>query len=420
MPVLFEIFLVLAALLAVQSTVSLLDGFRFLRHLRLSLEASRPNFHPTAAVIVPAKGLDDQLQTHVESLLTQDYPDYSLIFALAEESDPAYLFLATQLRALPAAPGVGPRDVRLVVAGLTDERGEKVNNLLAGLRAVPSDTEVLVFADADARFKKDWLRSLIAALSDPAVTVSTGFRWYLPGRTFASRLRAAWDTSIATTFGDHRRNFAWGGSMAIRTADFKRLKVAERYWAATVSDDYGLTRAVWDHGGWIRFEPKCLVASSGEIALGEFLNWANRQVIITRVYASRLWRLGLLSYSLFCGTLLLGLGLGAVSSLPLYRPLSFGLDALILGLGFAKARLRESVALKMFPEEANAIRGRGSCYWRYWPLVPWVMLVNFITAGLTRTIEWHGTRYQLISPTVLRVLSRKNQPMPSKSQAAAS
>ncbi|HXJ93964.1 MAG TPA: glycosyltransferase [Terriglobia bacterium] len=418
MPVLFEIFLALAALLAVQSTVSLLDGFRFLRYLRRSLQAPPHDFHPPAAVIVPVKGLDDQLEKHVESLLTQDYPDYTLTFSIAEESDPAYLFLASRLRARPAASGVGPRDVKLVVAGLTDERGEKVNNLLAALRTVPADTEILVFADADARFKQDWLGSLIGPLSDPAVTVSTGFRWYLPGRTFASRLRAAWDASIATMFGDHRSNFAWGGSMAIRAGDFRRLKIAQCYWAHSVSDDYGVTRAVKDNGGWIRFEPKCLLASIGEITLHEFWNWANRQIIITRVYASRLWRLGLLSYGLFCSTLLLGLYVGWRSGSPPHRLLALGLDAAVLGLGLAKARLRESVALRLFPEEMNAIRWSGSCYWRYWPLVPWVMLVNFVTAGLTRTIEWRGTRYRLISPTALRVLSRKQQPAPPPSHLA--
>jgi len=125
-----------------------------------------------------------------------------------------------------------------------------------------------------------------------------------------------------------------------------------------------------------------------------------------------LWRRGLLSYSLFCGTLLLGLGLGALSRAAPYRALALSLSAVILGLGLEKARLRESVALKAFPEEVNAIRGRGSCYWRYWPLVPWMMLVNFVTAGLTRTIEWRGTRYRLISATALRVLSRKKQPIP--------
>jgi ceramide glucosyltransferase len=419
MPLLFKVFLALAALLAVQSTLSFLDGLRFVRYLRLGLEAPRHDSCPPAAVIVPVRGLDDQLAAHVESLFSQDYPDYSLIFTLAEECDPAYLFLADRLRQFHAAKGSGPSDTRLVVAGLTHERGEKVNNLLAGLRAVPSDAQVLVFADADARFKQDWLGSLIGPLNDPAVTVSTGFRWYLPGRTFASRLRAAWDASIATTFGEHRRNFAWGGSMAIRAADFRRLKVAERYWAGSASDDYGLSSAVRDNQGWIRFEPKCLVASSDETTLGEFLRWSNRQIIITRVYASRLWWQGLLSYAFFCGTLLLGLCL-ALRPGPMPQRLSaLGMDAAFLLLGLAKARLRESVALQMFSYERNAALRDSSCYWRYWPLVPWVMLVNFVTAGLTRRIEWRGTRYQLISPTALRVLGRQNQPARPQSNAQA-
>jgi cellulose synthase/poly-beta-1,6-N-acetylglucosamine synthase-like glycosyltransferase len=409
MPLLFKVFLALAALLAVQSTVSLLDGFRFIRYLRLGLREPRHSFHPPATLIVPVKGLDDLLGAYVVSLFSQDYPDYSLIFAVAEECDPAYSFLADRLRQFYAADGSGPRDTNLVVAGLSPERGEKVNNLLAGLRAVPSDAQVLVFADADARFRREWLGSLIGPLSDPVVTVSTGFRWYLPGRTFASRLRAAWDASIATTFGEHRRNFAWGGSMAIRAADFHRLNVAERYWAGSASDDYGLTNAVRDSHGWIRFEPKCLVASSDQITLSGFLRWSNRQIIITRVYASRLWWQGLLSYAFFCGTLLLGLCLAVRPGPMLHRLSALGLDAGFLLLGLAKARLRESVALQVFPAERNAALQDSSCYWCYWPLVPWVMLVNFITAGLTRRIEWRGTRYQLISPSKLHDLCRGRQ-----------
>jgi cellulose synthase/poly-beta-1,6-N-acetylglucosamine synthase-like glycosyltransferase len=418
MPLLFKLLVVLAALLVVQSTFSLLHGSRFLRYLRLSLKAPRPDFQPPAAVIVPVKGLDDQLAGNVENLLTQDYPSYSVIFALAEESDPAYRFLGNRIGALGTKSGLGPRYASVVVAGLTDNRGEKVNNLLAALKVVSADTEVLVFADADARFKPDWLRSLIGPLSDPAVTVSTGFRWYLPGRTFGSRLRASWNASIATAFGDHRHNFAWGGSMAIRAADFRGLNVAERYWAGSASDDYGLTSAVKDNHGWIRFEPRCLVASSGHTSLSQFLRWSNRQIIITRVYAARLWGQGLLSYGLFCGTLLLGLWLALEPGPASLRFAALGLDVSFLLLGLAKARLRQSVALTLFPDERNSTLRDGSCYWRYWPLVPWVMLINFVTAGLTRTIEWRGTRYQLISPTALRVLSRKKQPAPPPSHLA--
>ncbi|HEY6291273.1 MAG TPA: glycosyltransferase, partial [Terriglobia bacterium] len=250
MPLLFKIFLALAALLAIQSLVSLRDGYRFLAHVRRSLRASRPDFHPPAAVIVPVKGIEAGFGAYIQSLLTQDYPDFSLIFTLALESDPAHACLTDRLRAYQPAAGRGPRDVKQVIAGISPGRGEKVNNLLGALKEVSSAAQVLVFADADVRLRGDWLRSLVGPLADPAVTVSTGFRWYLPGPTFASRFRAAWDTSIATLLGEHRRNFAWGGSMAIRVADFRRLRVAEGYWAATVSDDYGLTRAVRGAGGW--------------------------------------------------------------------------------------------------------------------------------------------------------------------------
>ena len=399
-----KVFLLLGAILVVEGIVSLLDGHRFLNYTRRSLRTAPADFHPPAAVMVPVKGIDSGLETTIDRLLGQDYPDYRLLFTMASERDPAHAYLAERLRNYVPSPNPGPRDAQLVIAGTSPERGEKVNNLIAALAAVLPGTRVLVFADADARPKIDWLRSLVAPLGDPAVTVSTGFRWYLPGRSFASRLRAAWDASIATLLGDHHSNFAWGGSMAIRAEDFRRLMIAERSWSATVSDDYGLTQAVRDAGGRIRFEPRCLTASFDESTLVEFLRWSNRQIIITRVYAAHLWRWGLLNYILLCGTLLLGDGVILFSdSLPA-RLLTAVLEALILLLGLAKARLRTLVACEVFPEEASTLQRHGSCYWQLWPLVPWVMLINFVTAGFTRRIEWRGTRYELISPTKLRVL----------------
>jgi ceramide glucosyltransferase len=398
-----KVFLVLGAVLAAEGFVSLLDGYRFLDYVRRSLRTSPVDFHPPAAVIVPVKGLDPGFETTFDRLFVQDYPDYRLLFTVASDRDPAYIYLARCLHNYTPSTNRGPRDVRLIVAGFSRERGEKVNNLLAALPAVSPATRVLVFADADARPKTDWLRSLVAPLADPAVTVSTGFRWYLPARSFASRLRAAWDASIATMLGDHRSNFAWGGSMAIRADDFGRLKIAEHYWKATVSDDFGVTQAVRDAGGRIRFEPRCLNASLEDLTLAEFLRWSNRQIIITRVYAARFWRGGLANFALFCGTLLFGLGAILFSGSLSARLVSAGCEALLLLLGLAKARLRTIVAREAFPEEASRLRRHGSCYWQLWPLIPWVMLANFLTAGISRRIEWRGTRYELISASEVRV-----------------
>ncbi len=338
--------------------------------------------------------------------LTQDYPGYQLIFVVASSDDPAYQLLRA---CLPNDESEAAKQVKasLVVAGFSLHTGEKVNNLLAGVRAVSVEAEVLAFADIDARPREDWLRSLIAPLEDPRLTMSTGFRWYLPGHAFASRLQSAWDASIATMMGEHNQNFAWGGSMAIRRKDFERLGVAERYWQRTVSDDYAITRAVREARGAIHFEPRCLVTSLGNAGFGSFLKWANRQIIITRVYAARYWRLGLASYSLYAATFLWGLALIVLPGiLPAHRLIAVAFLVAVLALGTAKGALRAAAARVLFPEETEALGHYGSCYWKLAWAVPWVMFFNFATAAFIRRIEWRGTIYELRSIEELRVIRR--------------
>jgi cellulose synthase/poly-beta-1,6-N-acetylglucosamine synthase-like glycosyltransferase len=296
----------------------------------------------------------------------------------------------------------------LVVAGYSELRAEKVHNLLQGLKAVDAKAEVLVVADIDARPGRDWLRSLVAPLQDPTVTVSTGFRWYLPGSGFVSHLRTAWDALNATALGDHEYNFAWGGSMAVRTIDFKRLAVAERYWANAVPDDTTLTRAVHEAGGRIRFEPRCVVASRGEAKFGEFLSWGNRQAITNRVYSPGLWCMGATAYVYYCGTVLLGLIMLALPSISAgQRLLIAGILLATFLLVMSKGIIHMTIAKELFPEEASSLSRYGARYWQLSLLVPWVMLINFLVSSVTRRIEWRGTHYELRGRNETRVLRRE-------------
>lgn len=399
-----KIFLALGTLLAAQGALSLQDGVRFLRYARRRRNEPLENFFPQTAVIIPCKGVDDGFDENVGRFLKQDYPRYEVIFVVASEKDPAFKRLETLLKSPPASSLA--RTSR-IVAGYSESCGEKVHNLLRGLAAVESDAEVLAFADADTRPGGDWLRALVAPLADSSVTVSTGFRWYLPGASFASQLRAAWDTSIATLLGEHDHNFAWGGSMALRAADFKSLQVAEKYWAHTVSDDYAVTRAVREARGRIRFEPRCLLASREDSTFAQFLRWATRQIIITRVYAPHLWRLGLLAHGFYCLTFLLGLALLALpGDSSAARALITAFLTTVVLLNMAKGWLRAIVARELSPEERETLARYGSRYWQLAPLVPWVMFYNFVVAGLTRRIEWRGTHYELRSANEVRVLRR--------------
>ena len=372
--------------------------------MRRSRKEPRAGIAPAAAVVIPCKGVDPGFDSNLERFLNQDYPDYQIVFAVATVEDSAYRAIDARLKA-PIEPGRTrkPR-TSLVVAGLSDERGEKVNNLIRGMQAVDGCTQIFVFADIDAAPSPDWLRSLVAPLASPQVTVSTGFRWYLPGKGFVSRLRAAWDSSIATMMGDHDHNFAWGGSMAIRAADFHALRVAERYWTNTVSDDFALTRAVREAGGKIAFAPRCLVASREESSFREFLRWSTRQIIITRVYAPHFWKLGLATYLLYCGTFILGLSAVAMSGASLSTRLGVVCILLVVVLlGAGKGYIRSLVAREQFAGEMGS---GSSCYWRLSPLVPWIMLWNFVVAGFSRRIEWRGTEYELISRDKVRVIGR--------------
>jgi ceramide glucosyltransferase len=387
---------ILAVLLFIQSVASLADGFRYLRRARLCRAQPPAGFTPQVALIIPCKGADEGLERNIRSFLAQDYPLYQVIFVVADSDDAAGVTLREIISSLQTSDSREAPSVELVVAGHSETCGEKVHNLLRGLEAVSAASEVLVFADADGQPGSDWLQSLVAPLADPEVTVSTGFRWYLPSETFASQLRAAWDTSIATLLGDHDRNFAWGGSMALRAGDFRRMQIAEKYWQSTVSDDYEVRRALRAAGGKIHFEPRCLVPSQEDSTLGEFMRWANRQIILTRVYAPDLWVLGLASHLLYGVTFFAGLSLLILPGPTRMEKIAiFATLGLILALGVAKAATRTILAKEIFPGARDLLAQYGGRYWQLAPLVPWIMLWNFVWAGFTRRIEWRGVHYQL-------------------------
>lgn len=402
------IFVILGFLLLAQSVQSLREGFRFLGYVRRCRSEPPGDYAPPAAVIIPVKGERPSLEANISAFLNQDYPPYQVILVVDDKNDPAYLTLSALANKTAGADSSVRRNVSVLVAGHSQAQGQKVHNLLQALQCVRPGTEVLAFADADARPDLLWLRSLVAPLASREVTVSTGFRWYLPGRSFVSQLRAAWDTSVATLLGEHDSSFAWGGSMAIRMADFERLQVCDRYWVSTVSDDYGLATAVHDSGGKIRFEPRCLVASREDSSFADFMRWTNRQIIITRVYAPRLWRLGLASHLLYSVTFVCGLFVLLDPSTALSN--RFGVAAtlaVILALGMAKGRIRTVVAREAFKGEPECLANCGNRYWQLTPLIPWIMLCNFVIAGFVRTIEWSGVRYRLRSDHEVEIVGRE-------------
>jgi len=385
-----------AALLILQGMASLLEGLRFRAFIRSSLQKSPGSFAPVASIIAPCKGIDTDLEQNLEGLFNQDYPDYEIVFVLASNDDPARPLIERLIG------GHRDRPARLVIAGAARGRGEKVNNLISALACVRPESEALVFVDSDARVRSGWLRALVAPLEDEEAGAATGYRWYLPQSSdrggFLSALLSAWNGSIATTLGDHRRNFAWGGSTAILRKTFERIRVRSR-WENAVSDDYALTKAVKDAGLYIKFEPRCLVIAREDPDPASLLEFTTRQIVITRVYNPGLWWTGIISHALFCSVFFSGLVFVAASAFGDGPAIPAALLlAAIYALGSLKGLLRLLAARTALALARGEITRLWWMFCLLWPLVSLLFLYNFAKSATTRKITWRGVTYEMRSP----------------------
>jgi cellulose synthase/poly-beta-1,6-N-acetylglucosamine synthase-like glycosyltransferase len=394
------IFYFFAALLLLQALISLRGGLRYLSYFRRELSASpRPDYTPYASIIVPCRGLDQNLHANLSALCDQDYPAFEIIFVVDSPDDPA-LAVIEQVRA-ERGSSASAFQTRVVVSGEARECGQKVHNLIAGVGAADERSEVFVFVDTDARPRRDWLRSLVAPLADERTGAATGYRWFIPSNKSASHLRAVWNASIASALGENSRtNFCWGGSTAIRRTTFVELDMPER-WRGTLSDDFAMTRALQDARLPIHFVPRCLTTSHEDCSWHELFEFTTRQLKITRVYAPRLWRIVLISNLLFVAVFYGGLALSLVRfsrGLPFALPLA--LVAAIFVLGSCKALLRlRAVALAFDAEHKIRRISTLAAHLFLWPLASALFLYNALAAACSRRIRWRGIDYELKSPT---------------------
>ncbi len=397
--VMIDIFYILGTLQIVLGVYGLWDGLRWLHMARKCL-ATHPGFYtPRVALICPCKGIESGLEQNLSALLDFDYPSYEVFFTLASSSDPAYEILRRlSARTKPA--------VHIVVAGIPEECGEKVNNLRCAVEQVGSDFEVLVFVDSDGRPSRNWLRHLVTPLGNPRLGAATTMRWYLPNRGFWSALAAAWNAPIATFLGEHRNNFCWGGGTAIRQQVFHQINALE-FWRGSVSDDYSLTRALQHAGLRIHFVPECLVPTLHDTDFHGLMQFTNRQIIITRVHAPRLWAIAAAAHLLYCATLLLGIGL----MLQAWIAGTTAMDIFLLALAVAllaagKGYLRLMAVAELLPAWKEKLLAYGWAWTLLAALVPFIYLWNFLVAAFTRRIVWRGICYELTSPGQTRILSR--------------
>jgi ceramide glucosyltransferase len=384
--------------------VSVRGGKRFAKYLRLDTVRPLPDFTPFVSVIAPTRGLDQGLHENLAALFQQEYPDYEIIFVTDEESDLSLSVIEEVKRSFASAPR-RPDDknisTRVVIAGAAVDSGQKVHNLRVAVGEIDSRSEVLAFVDADARPQVHWLRSLVAPLHDQRLGAATGYRWFIPLHGgLASHLCSVWNASIVSALGENEgQNFCWGGSTAIRREIFEQLNIRER-WRGTVSDDFALTNALKEAHLPIHFVPACLTVSLEDCTYKELVEFTTRQVKITRVYASHLWKAALIGSLLFVSVFFGGIVLVITRAV---LGLSFWIPLLLLGLicvlGAVKAQVRLRAVQLPLAKYRQELSETLPAHVLLWPITSALFLYNCVAAMFSRRIEWRGIRYELKSPT---------------------
>ncbi|MBB3317798.1 ceramide glucosyltransferase [Rhizobium sp. BK181] len=199
---------VAGALLAANTLSLAIAGWRIRSHQDKTPSVSA---RPPVSIVIPLCGVEQFSRETLESALSLDWPDYEIIFCVADKADPVIGLAEEARRAKPLTKAT-------VLVG--DDRvsaNPKLNNCVKGWNA--ASHEWVVLADSNVLMPKDYLARLIAAwrpdsglvCSTPLGSRPTGF-WAEVECAFLNTHQARWQyAGEALGFG-----FAQGKSMLWR------------------------------------------------------------------------------------------------------------------------------------------------------------------------------------------------------------
>lgn len=398
------ILVVLGVIMLLWLGVLVVQAAGFARYVRRELGSSPAEPLPRATVLLPCKGVDKELGATLAAVRALDYPAYEIICAVESATDPAYSFIQNAARSDAGAP------MQCVVAETRSERcSQKISNLLAALQRADPRSEVIAFLDSDAIPPPRWLRAMVGPLGNEQIGAVTGFRWYVPGRTFVGLVRCAWNNVALSVLGGQKANFCWGGSIAMRRDRFEHLQIAQR-WQRVLSEDFEITRAVCEAGLQLQFAPGALLPSDDDSSWTGFWTFARRQLIITRichptfwVFAATMTVLYAVSFWGLLAVTVVATQAGQWTTVAIAGGLTFWLYA----LGVARGAIQQVAVRQMLGDPRLTGLSDAVNVWTG-PLVALLNTALVVASGISNQFWWRGIWYQMRAVDDVRVLARRD------------
>jgi ceramide glucosyltransferase len=225
----------------------LLSLYCVIAYFRGGRKASTPKvpFMPAASIVKPVRGLDYGAYENFASFCRLDYPEYEIIFAVSDPSDPV-IAVIEKLRA-----DFPENSIRLITKVPRVGTSDKVNNLCQ--LALNAKYDFMVMSDSDVRVEPDYLKQVMASFADREVGVVTAFYRSQSAGNVASNLDALgmyMDSAPAALVAEKiegRLGFAFGWTMATSKKHLAEIGG----WQAMAnhhSEDFELGRRIAERG----------------------------------------------------------------------------------------------------------------------------------------------------------------------------
>lgn len=164
--ILRRILLIVACLPFAYYLLAIYCAWDYFREVRTA-KPSPLVFTPPVSILKPVRGVDRDAYENFASFCRQDYPEFEVLFAIADEHDPVVPLIQQLQRDFPHVA------IRLIIGVEQLGANRKLNNLTRLVREARHET--LVISDSDVRTTPGYLREVAARFADPGVGLVTAF-----------------------------------------------------------------------------------------------------------------------------------------------------------------------------------------------------------------------------------------------------
>ena len=236
------------------------------------------------SILKPLRGTDPEMYESFRSHCLQDYPDYEIIFGVRDANDPAIQLVERLKAEFPQ------HAIRLMVCPEKLGNNTKVSNLAQMVRQ--SRHEYIIVNDSDIRVEPDYLRRVLAPLTDPKIGLVTCLYRGVANSTLGSRLESL---GISTDFSagvlvaqniEQGVRFGLGSTLAFRRRDLQAIGGFESL-VDYLADDYELGSRIAASGLNVRLSDVVVETFLPRYTLRSFLDHQLRWARTVR--DSRFW-----------------------------------------------------------------------------------------------------------------------------------